>query len=81
MLPDGERDEVYTWLLSRGLSTAYGTGHLPARLRDVSTQILSLQAAGGPSGPTSRSFRSGSRPSSMPSFAPGAPSTGSRWRP
>ena len=51
MLPDGERDEVYTWLLSRGLSTAYGTGHLPARLRDVSTQILSLQAAGGPSGP------------------------------
>ena len=51
MLPDGERDEVYTWLLSRGLSPAYGTGHLPARLRDVSAQILSLQAAGGPSGP------------------------------
>ncbi|MGH3410994.1 MAG: plasmid partition protein ParG [Streptosporangiaceae bacterium] len=51
MLPDGERDEVYTWLLSRGLASAYGTGHLPARLRDVSTQILSLQAARGPSGP------------------------------
>ena len=30
MLPDGERDEVYTWLLSRGLSTAYAD-RSPAR--------------------------------------------------
>ena len=80
MLPDGERDEVYTWLLSRGLSTAYKTGHLPARLRDVGTQILSSRPRAARRG-HSRLFRSGSRPSSMPSFAPGAPSTGSRWRP
>src|SRR6185437_142169 len=51
MLPDAERDEVYTWLLSRGLTSTYGTSHLPARLRDVSSQILSLQAAGGQPGP------------------------------
>lgn len=51
MLPDAERDEVYTWLLSRGLTSAYGTSHLPARLRDVSSQILSLQAAAGQPGP------------------------------
>jgi hypothetical protein len=51
MLPDAERDEVYTFLVSRGLSSAYGTGHLPGRLRDVSSQILSLQAAGAQPGP------------------------------
>lgn len=47
-LPDDERDQVYVWLLSRGLSGPYGAPNLPGRLREVSAQLLSLQTAGGP---------------------------------
>jgi|SRR5450631_1335359 hypothetical protein len=50
MLPDGERDQVYAWLLTRGLPGSYGTGQLPGRLREVSSQLLSLQRAGGSPG-------------------------------
>jgi hypothetical protein len=37
-LPDGERDQVYVWLLSR------------PRLHQVSSQLMSLQSAGGSPG-------------------------------
>jgi hypothetical protein len=47
-LPEGERDQVYTFLLSRGLTTPYLTGRLAGRLRDVSDQLLPLQTAGAP---------------------------------
>jgi hypothetical protein len=47
-LPDDERDQVFVWLLSRGMSGAYGAAPLPGRLREVSAQLLSLQTAGGP---------------------------------
>jgi hypothetical protein len=50
MLPDGERDQVYAWLLNRGLAGPYGGGQLPGRLREVSSQLLSLQRAGGSPG-------------------------------
>jgi hypothetical protein len=50
MLPDGERDQVYTWLMHRGFSTMGGTAALPVRLREVSSQLLSLQTAGGSPG-------------------------------
>jgi hypothetical protein len=50
MLPDEERDQVYVWLLGRGLSGPYGSSHLPGRLREVSAQLLSLQTAGGSPG-------------------------------
>ena len=44
-LPDGERDQVYVWLLR----VAYGDIPLPGRVRDDSAQLLSLQNVGGPS--------------------------------
>jgi hypothetical protein len=50
MLPAAERDQVYTWLLSRGMAGPYGPGPLPGRLREVSSQLLSLQRAGGSPG-------------------------------
>ena len=50
MLPDGERDQVYAWLLNRGLAGPYGAGQLPGRVREVSSQLLSLQQAGGSPG-------------------------------
>jgi hypothetical protein len=52
MLPESERDQVYTWLLSStmsggGLASPYaGTGPLPRRLRDLSAQLLPLISAG-----------------------------------
>jgi hypothetical protein len=49
-LPDGERDQVYAWLLSRGMAGSYGFGPLPGRLREVSSQLLALQRAGGSPG-------------------------------
>jgi hypothetical protein len=50
MLPDTERDQVYVWLLGRNLAGSYGSGQLPGRLREVSSQLLSLQSAGGSPG-------------------------------
>jgi hypothetical protein len=50
MLPDTERDQVYVWLLGRGMPGSYGSGQLPSRLREVSSQLLSLQSAGGSPG-------------------------------
>ena len=47
-LPDDERDQVYEWLLSRGMSGPYDAGQWPRRLREASAQLLSLQTAGGP---------------------------------
>lgn len=48
-LPAAERDEVYVWLLGRAMSGPYGSAQLPGRLREVSSQLLALQNAGGPS--------------------------------
>jgi hypothetical protein len=50
MLPDTERDQVYVWLLGRSMPGSYGSGQLPSRLREVSSQLLSLQSAGGSPG-------------------------------
>jgi hypothetical protein len=50
LLPDTERDQVYVWLLGRGMPGSYGSGQLPSRLREVSSQLLSLQSAGGSPG-------------------------------
>jgi hypothetical protein len=50
LLPDGERDQVYSWLVTRGLAGPQLSGRLPSRLREVSDQLLSLQTAGGPPG-------------------------------
>jgi hypothetical protein len=50
MLPDTERDQVYVWLLGRSMAGSYGSGQLPSRLREVSSQLLSLQSAGGSPG-------------------------------
>jgi hypothetical protein len=47
-LPADERDQVYVWLLSRGMSAPYGAAQLPGRMREVSAQLLSLQNVGGP---------------------------------
>jgi hypothetical protein len=50
MLPGAERDEVYVWLLGRGLAGTSGPGPFSGRMREVSAQLLSLQTAGGPPG-------------------------------
>jgi hypothetical protein len=50
MLPDTERDQVYVWLLGRSMAGSHGSGQLPSRLREVSSQLLSLQSAGGSPG-------------------------------
>jgi hypothetical protein len=50
MLPDSERDQVYVWLLSRGMTGPYLPGPLPRQIREVSAQLLSLQRAGGSPG-------------------------------
>ena len=47
-LPDSERDQVYAFLLSRGMATPYLTGPLAGRLREVREQLLPLQTAGAP---------------------------------
>jgi hypothetical protein len=47
-LPDTERDQVYAFLLSRGMSTPYLTGRLAGRLREVSEPFLPLHSAGAP---------------------------------
>jgi hypothetical protein len=47
MLPDAERDQVYGWLVTRGLAGSLISGQLPGRLREVSGQLLSLHTAGG----------------------------------
>jgi hypothetical protein len=47
-LPDAERDQVYAWLLGRAMSGPFGSAQWPGRLREVSSQLLSLQQAGGP---------------------------------
>jgi hypothetical protein len=55
MLPDAERDQVYTWLLSTslggGLAGGPASGPLPRRLREVSSQLIPLITAGGTPGP------------------------------
>jgi hypothetical protein len=44
-LPDAERDQVYVWLLDRGLAATSGG---PAPLsRQLRASLLSLQSAGG----------------------------------
>jgi hypothetical protein len=48
-LPPAERDEVYVWLLGRSMTGPYGSPQVPGRLREVSSQLLALQNAGGPS--------------------------------
>ena len=51
-LPDAERDQVYAFLLSRGMTTTPTlTGRLAGRLREVSDQLLPLQTAGAPGNP------------------------------
>jgi hypothetical protein len=50
MLPDSERDQVYVWLLSRGMTGPQAPGPLPRQIREVSAQLLSLQRAGGSPG-------------------------------
>jgi hypothetical protein len=51
-LPDNERDQVYAFLLSRGMTTTPTlTGRLAGRLREVSDQLLPLQTAGAPGTP------------------------------
>jgi hypothetical protein len=47
-LPDAERDQVYAFLLSRGMTTPYLTGRLARRLHEVSDQLLPLHTAGAP---------------------------------
>ena len=51
-LPDAERDQVYAWLLDRGITgsrpgSLAGSGPLPRQLREMSATLLSLQIAGG----------------------------------
>jgi hypothetical protein len=61
MLPATERDQVYTWLLGRGIAGSFGTGPLSGRVREVSSQLLSLQRIGGlPGSQQSGSAQSGS---------------------
>jgi len=47
-LPDAERDQVYAFLLGRGMTVPYLTGRLAGRLHEVSDQLLPLHTAGAP---------------------------------
>jgi hypothetical protein len=48
MLPDAERDQVYVWLISRGLAVPQSATRVAGPLHDVGAQLLALQAAGVP---------------------------------
>jgi len=57
LLPDAERDQVYTWLLGRSLTGPYGSlsgpvtlGPLTRRVSSLGDQLLSLQRQGGSPG-------------------------------
>jgi hypothetical protein len=44
MLPPDERDQVYTWLLERGLASSLGSSAMAGRR--IRSHVLSLQASG-----------------------------------